>query len=78
VQGTQIGTIIARFVAVDDDLSSNGVLVYSFSQTSPPGAASFAIHPLTGDLMIIQSLNLNVMYEIQVTATVSIELQIIQ
>ena len=69
-QGTQIGTIIARFVAVDDDLSSNGVLVYSLSQSSPPGAASFSIHPLTGDLMVIQTLNLNTMYEILVTATV--------
>ena len=70
MQGTQIGTIIARFVAVDDDLSSNGALVYSLSQISPSGAASFSIHPLTGDLMIIQSLDLNTMYEIRVTAMV--------
>lgn len=69
-QGTQIGTIIARFVAVDEDLSSNGVLVYSLRQTSPNGAASFSIHPLTGDLMVILSLNLNTVYEIRVTATV--------
>ena len=71
MQGTQIGTIITRFVAMDDDLSSNGALVYSLRQLSPSvGAASFSIHPLTGDLMVNQTLNLNTLYEIQVTAMV--------
>lgn len=73
MQRTQIGTIITRFVAVDDDLSSNGALVYSIRQLSPSaGAASFSIHPLTGDLMVNQTLNLNTLYEIQVTAMVGL------
>ena len=71
MQGTQVGTIITRFVAVDDDLSSNGAVVYSLRQISPESlAASFIIHPLTGDLMVAQSLDLNTIYEIRVIAMV--------
>lgn len=70
-QGTQIGTIISRFIAVDGDLSSNGAVVYSLRQLSPPSvAASFSLHPLTGDLLVAQSLTLGTTYELRVTATV--------
>ena len=73
MQGTQIGTIITRFIAMDDDLSSNGALVYSLTQLSPTSVvASFSVHPLTGDLMVTRSLDLNTVYEIRVTAMVNL------
>ena len=58
---------------MDDDLSSNGALVYSLSQLSPANVvASFSVHPLTGDLIVTRSLDLNTVYMIQITAMVNL------
>ena len=58
-------------MAIDDDLGSNGALVYSLTQTTPESSVpSFSVQPLTGDLITIQSLDLNTIYEIQVVAMV--------
>ena len=72
IQESQIGTIVSRLVAMDGDLSSNGVVSYTLQQLSPTNvAASFTVHILTGDLIVTQSLDLATIYEVRVTATVS-------
>ena len=66
-----MGRVLTRLVAIDGDLSSNGALVYSLQQLSPTnGVAYFIIHPLTGDLIVAQTLDLETIYELQITAIV--------
>lgn len=66
-----VGTVIHRFVAVDDDQGLNGAIVYSLKQLSPNGTDEhFVIQPFTGDLVIAQSLDITELYNLSVTATV--------
>ena len=58
-------------MAVDGDLSSNGIVTYTLTQPSPATSQpSFSVHPLTGSLTKIGNVNVALDYRLIITATV--------
>ncbi len=56
---------------MDGDLSDEGILTYSLTQTSPAASQpSFVIHPLTADLAISGTIDEDTDYQLTVVATV--------
>ena len=60
-------------MAVDDDLSTNGLIIYSLVQLSPAAAQPlFTIHPVTGDLVTAGTVDVNIDYRLTVVAMVGL------
>lgn len=74
LQTSVVGTVVTRIMAIDHDLSNNGVILYSLEQIVPVSTSSnlFIINQFTGDLIVAQSLSLNTPYQLRITATVSV------
>ena len=71
LQTVGVGTTIARVMAIDDDLSNNGILTYSLTQLNPNNPTpSFTIHPLFGDLSVSNTIDADIDYQLIITATV--------
>ncbi len=72
MQVTSVGKVIATLMAIDHDLSGNGLVVYSMEQLVPIAPqGSFTVNQFTGDLVLALSLDLQTTYQIRVIATVS-------
>ncbi len=62
-----------RIIAVDGDLSVNGLITYTLNQLSPMSAQpSFTVNMITGDLSSTGSLVVYTIYQLSLTATVMI------
>ncbi len=68
-----VGSVVHRFVAMDNDQGLNGAIEYSLEQLAPIRTEDddFEILSFTGDLRITRALDINEVYELRITATVS-------